>query len=288
MGLLLVNASQFEYLNELGVDVSRLKDKVAIVTGASSGIGRAIAVQYAKEGAKVVVADLHEGRNQGGFEEAASATTVEEIQKSGGTAFFVTCDVTSQQQVADLVAAAVQQFGTLDIIVNNAGIYRAGKLVHEFDEKDLDACWDVNLKGTWFGCQEAIKVFLGNGGGTIVNIVSTAGLGGHPKQSVYNISKGAVSSLTKCIAIEYGQNGIRANGICPTYAKTSMTRGHFDDASYVKAFAESIPLKRWGEVEDVSNLAVFLASSESSFIHGALIPVDGGETLCRYSVDDEL
>lgn len=267
--------------------MNRLKGKVAIVTGASSGIGRAIAIQFAKEGAKVVVADLHEGWNQGGFEAAVSATTVEEVEKNGGSAFFATCDVTSQQQVADLVSVAVQRFGTLDVMVNNAGIYRSGKLVHEFEEKDLDACWDVNLKGTWFGCQESIKVFLGKGGGTIVNIVSTAGLGGHPKQSVYNISKGAVSSLTKCIAIEYGRNGIRANGICPTYAKTSMTRGHFDDVEYMKAFAESIPLKRWGEVDDISNLAVFLASDESAYIHGALIPVDGGETLCRYSVEDE-
>lgn len=267
--------------------MNRLEGKVAIVTGASSGIGRAIAVHYAKEGAKVVVADLHEGRNQGGFEDAASATTVEEIERNGGTAFFATCDVASQQQVADLMSIAVQRFGTLDVIVNNAGIYRSGKLVHEFDERDLDACWDVNLKGTWFCCQESIKIFLGKGGGTIVNIVSTAGLGGHPKQSVYNISKSAVSSLTKCIAIEYGRNGIRANGICPTYAKTSMTRGYFDDDDYMRAFAESIPLKRWGEVDDISNLAVFLASDESSYIHGALIPVDGGETLCRYSVEDE-
>jgi NAD(P)-dependent dehydrogenase (short-subunit alcohol dehydrogenase family) len=267
--------------------VKRLEGKVAIVTGASSGIGRAIALQFAGEGAKVVVADLHKGRNQGGFEDAMSSTTVEEIAQNGGAAFFVTCDVTSQQQVVALVDAAVKHFGTLDIIVNNAGIYRVGKLVHEFEEADLDACWDVNLKGTWFGCQEAIKVFLAKGGGTIVNIVSTAGLGGHPKQSVYNISKGAVSSLTKCIAIEYGRDGIRANGICPTYAKTSMTRGHFDDADYMTAFAESIPLKRWGEVADVANLAVFLASDESSYIHGALIPVDGGETLCRYSVEDE-
>ncbi|VVD33694.1 SDR family NAD(P)-dependent oxidoreductase [Paraburkholderia dioscoreae] len=268
--------------------MSRLNDKVAIVTGASSGIGRAIAVHFAREGAKVVVADLHEGRNPGGFEDKSAATTVEEIAKNGGEAFFATCDVTRRQQVSELVDRTIEHFGKLDVIVNNAGIYRAGKFVHEFDEKDLDACWDVNLKGTWFGCQEAIKAFLKSGGGTIVNIVSTAGISGHPKQSVYNISKGAVSSLTKCVAIEYGKDGIRANGICPTYAKTSMTRGHFDDSNYVKAFAESIPLKRWGEVDDVANLAVFLASDESSYIHGALIPVDGGETLGRYSVEDEL
>ncbi len=135
------------------------------------------------------------------------------------------------------------------------------------------------------GCQEAIKAFLKQGrGGNIVNIVSTAGLQGHPKQSVYNISKGAAANLTRCLAIEYGRDKIRVNGICPTYAKTSLTRALFDDKDFDKAFTEAIPLKRWGEVEDVANLAIFLGSDESSYIHGDLVRIDGGETLCRFSV----
>jgi NAD(P)-dependent dehydrogenase (short-subunit alcohol dehydrogenase family) len=234
-----------------------------------------------------------EGRGQrrarephpGGFEEDAGLTTAEAIEKNGGRAVYVNCDVTRSEQVAALVAEAVRAFGRLDVMVNNAGIYRNGKRLHEFSEEDLDVCFDVNAKGTFFGAQEAIKQFLAQGdGGVIINLVSTAGLQGHPNQSVYNISKGAQANLTRCLAIEYGQDGIRVNGICPTYAKTSLTRELFDDAEFDQVFTESIPLKRWGEVDDIANLAVFLASDESTYIHGDLIKVDGGETLCRYSV----
>jgi NAD(P)-dependent dehydrogenase (short-subunit alcohol dehydrogenase family) len=212
-------------------------------------------------------------------------TTAEAIEKNGGRAVYVNCDVTRSEQVAALVAEAVRAFGRLDVMVNNAGIYRNGKRLHEFSEEDLDVCFDVNAKGTFFGAQEAIKQFLAQGdGGVIINLVSTAGLQGHPNQSVYNISKGAQANLTRCLAVEYGQDGIRVNGICPTYAKTSLTRELFDDAEFDQVFTESIPLKRWGEVDDIANLAVFLASDESTYIHGDLIKVDGGETLCRYSV----
>jgi NAD(P)-dependent dehydrogenase (short-subunit alcohol dehydrogenase family) len=265
--------------------MSRLKGKIAVVTGASSGFGRGIALAYAAEGANVVVSDIHEAPNQGGFEANARLTTVDAIREAGGKASYVACDVTKQEQVAHLVKEAVRQYGGLDVMVNNAGIYRAGKLAHEFSVEDLDACFDVNVKGTWFGCQEAIKAFLQQGrGGNIVNIVSTAGLQGHPKQSVYNVSKGAAANLTRCLAIEYGRDKIRVNGICPTYAKTSLTRALFDDKDFDKAFTDAIPLKRWGEVEDIANLAVFLASDESSYIHGDLVRIDGGETLCRFSV----
>jgi NAD(P)-dependent dehydrogenase (short-subunit alcohol dehydrogenase family) len=265
--------------------MSRLNGKVAIVTGASSGFGRGIALSYAAEGAKVIVSDIHEEPNQGGFEGNAKLTTVAAIKEAGGEATYVSCNVTKQSEVANLVQEAVRVYGGLDVIVNNAGIYRAGKLAHEFSVEDLDACFDVNVRGTWFGCQEAIKVFLKQGrGGNIVNIVSTAGLQGHPKQSVYNISKGAAANLTRCLAIEYGHEKIRVNGICPTYAKTSLTRALFDDKDFDKAFTDVIPLKRWGEVEDIANLAIFLGSDESSYIHGDLIRIDGGETLCRFSV----
>ena len=265
--------------------MDRLEGKVAVVTGASSGFGRGIARAFAAEGAKVVVSDVREELTEGGFEEDPDLTTVEAIEKDGGEAIYVGCDVTKQDQVRDLVKDAVDGFGRLDIMVNNAGIYRGGKLTHEFTEEDLDACYNVNVKGTFFGAQEAVKRFLEQGdGGNIINLVSTAGLGGHPNQSVYNTSKGAQANLTRCLAIEYGEKGIRINGICPTYAKTALTRQLFDDKDFDEAFKQSIPLKRWGEVEDISNLAVFLASDESSYIHGDLVRVDGGETLSRYSV----
>jgi NAD(P)-dependent dehydrogenase (short-subunit alcohol dehydrogenase family) len=265
--------------------MNRLESKVAVITGASSGFGRGIAKAFAAEGARVVVSDIREEPLGGGFEEDADLTTVEAIEKAGGEAIYVGCDVTKQDQVRDLIKAAVDGFGRLDIMFNNAGIYRGGKLLHEFTEEDLDACYNINVKGTFFGTQEAVKQFLEQGdGGNIINLVSTAGLGGHPNQSVYNTSKGAQANLTRCAAIEYGEKGIRVNGICPTYAKTALTRELFDDKDFDTAFAESIPLKRWGEVEDVANLAVFLASDESSYIHGDLVRLDGGETLSRYSV----
>ncbi len=265
--------------------MKRLEGKVAIVTGSSSGFGRAIALQFAAEGAKVVCSDLKPDADQKGFETDIQTSTDETIRAAGGEAIFVKCDVTKSKEVAALVAAAIDKFGKLDIMVNNAGIYRGGKLLHEFAEEDLDACFNVNVKGSFFGAQEAVKQFLKQGnGGNIINLVSTAGLGGYPKQSVYNISKGAAANLTNSLAVEYGRDKIRVNGICPTYAKTALTRDLYDDKDFDKVFVESIPLKRWGEVEDIANLAVFLASDESDYIHGDLIKVDGGERLSRYSV----
>lgn len=263
----------------------RLHGKVVVVTGAASGFGRGIAVACAIEGAKVVVSDVHEDANAGGFETDSSTTTVQEIEKNGGEGLYVQADVTRADQVDALVARTVERFGRLDVFVNNAGVYRRDKLVHEFSEEDLDVCFDVNAKGSFFGAQSAVKQFLAQGdGGNIINLVSTAGLQGHPSQSVYNISKGAQAQLTRCLAIEYGKDGIRTNGICPTFAKTSLTRALYDDKEFDDFFVESVPLKRWGEVDDVAGLAVFLASDESSYIHGDLIRIDGGETLCRYSV----
>lgn len=267
------------------MEQKRLDNKVVVITGASSGFGRAIAISLAEQGAKIVVSDITEKPDQKGFEEDLNLSTVEHIKENGGEATFVECNVTNSEQVKALFQVAKNTYGKVDVLVNNAGIYRGGKLAHEFSEEDLDACWNVNVKGSWFCAQEAVKVFLAqNTPGNIINIVSTAGLQGHPKQSVYNISKGAAANLTRCLAIEYGQNQIRVNGICPTYAKTALTRDLFNDDVFKNGFIDSIPLKRWGEKEDIANLAVFLASDESSYIHGALIRIDGGETLCRYSV----
>jgi len=263
----------------------RLKGKVAIITGSSAGFGRAIAVKFGAEGAKVVCSDIRKEADTKGVEKDIDVSSDEAIRKAGGEALFVKCDVTKLGEVKALVEAAVDKFGRLDIMVNNAGIYRGGMLVHEFSEEALDACYEVNVKGTFFGAQEAVKQFLKQGdGGNIINIVSTAGLQGHPNQSVYNTSKGAAANLTRCLAIEYGRDKIRVNGICPTYCKTALTREFFDNKGFDKMFVDSIPLGRWGEAEDIANLAVFLASDESDYIHGDLIRLDGGETLCRYSV----
>jgi NAD(P)-dependent dehydrogenase (short-subunit alcohol dehydrogenase family) len=197
--------------------MSRLQDKVVVVTGASSGFGRGIAKACAAEGAKVVVSDVHENPNPGGFEDDAVLTTVEAIEKIGGRAVYVGCDVTKAEQFDNLVSETVRAFGRLDVMVNNAGVYRNGKRLHEFDVADVDVCYEVNVKGTFFGSKSAIKAMLTQGeGGVIINLVSTAGLQGHPNQSVYNISKGAKANLTRGLAIEYGKDKIRINGICPT------------------------------------------------------------------------
>lgn len=266
--------------------MGKLDGKVAIVTGSSSGFGRAIALAFANEGAKVVCSDIKREINQGGFEESTSPTD-QVINDHGGQAIFVKCDVTKATEVKEMVQTTVKHFGKLDILVNNAGIYRGGNLMHKLTEEDLDACYNVNVKGVWNCCQFVITRFLEQGGGgKIVNIVSTAGLGGYPTQAPYNISKGAAANLTRTLAIEYGQYNINVNGICPTYCKTSLTRGLFENDDFRKKVEEKIPLGRWGEAEDVAKLAVFLSSDDSSFINGALIPIDGGETLCSFSNKD--
>jgi NAD(P)-dependent dehydrogenase (short-subunit alcohol dehydrogenase family) len=257
----------------------QLEGKVALVTGASVGIGRAIAVAYGREGAKVVV-------NYSRSREEAEKTA-EMVKQVRGEPLVIQADVAQDRQVRDMVAQTLERFGRIDVLVNNAGITA---FVDFADLEGLtDEMWDrlynVNVKGTFFGAQEAVKQFLKQGtGGNIINIVSTAGLGGHPRQAVYNTSKGAAANLTRCLAIEYGKDKIRVNGICPTYCKTALTRAFYDDKDFDKLFVESIPLHRWGETKDVADLAVFLASDESSYIHGDLIKLDGGEQLCRYSV----
>lgn len=268
----------------------RLAGKTVLITGASSGLGRSIALLFAKHGAGVVVADIRDRPLQGGFERDPDPDlpTVDVITERGGAAVFIECDVRRRVDVDAAVGAAVANFGRLDVMVNNAGIYRGGRLLDQFTEEDLDACFEVNVKGTFFGTQSAVEQFRrqspGPTGlrGNIVNVVSTAGLQGHPMQSVYNISKGAQANLTRCAAIEYGPEGVRVNGICPTFVKTALTRGIYENMTFMHEFAESIPLKRWGEVDDVASLALFLAGDESSYVHGDLIKVDGGETLSRY------
>ncbi|MGI8839982.1 MAG: SDR family NAD(P)-dependent oxidoreductase [Caulobacteraceae bacterium] len=250
--------------------------KVIAVTGASTGLGRGIAVGAARLGMRVVVGDLGEAARGGNFDDRPELTTAKLIASQGGEALFVGCDVTKADEAAGLVEAAVRKFGDLDVLVNNAGVWRGGPF-HELPEAAFDACWSVIAKGTWLCSRAAVRHFLSRGGGSIINVVSTAGLRAHRGQSAYNAAKAAQASLTTCLALEYADRGIRVNGVCPTFVKTAMSRGGFEHAP--DAALGAIPVGRWGEIADVVQAALFLASDEAAFLTGVLLPVDGGETL---------
>ncbi|KAM0746950.1 putative alcohol dehydrogenase, zinc-independent [Meredithblackwellia eburnea MCA 4105] len=263
----------------------RLAGKVAIVTGGSTGLGRGIALSYAKEGAKVAVFDLTNEQLEGHFDTGDASSTVDAINKSGGEALFFKVDSGGERQVtADAMAAVVEAWGKLDIFVACAGVYCPILPFHEQSAESLDRCYSVQVRGAFVQSQEAVKIMLKQDfGGNIVQLVSTAGLMAHPDQAPYEVSKGAQSQLTRCIATEYGPNNIRCNGICPTWIKTALTSKLFHQPAFKTKFESAIPMKRWGEVDDVAKVAVFLGSDESSFMTGELVRVDGGELLNRFS-----
>ncbi|KAM0746027.1 putative alcohol dehydrogenase, zinc-independent [Meredithblackwellia eburnea MCA 4105] len=264
--------------------VGRLNGKTAVITGGSTGLGRGIALRFAEEGAKVAIFDLNEGQLTGNFDEEQSPTA-EVIKKTGGDALFFQVDVTADRQItANAMKAVVDKWGKLDIFVPCAGVYCPLVPFHEQTIEALDRCYAVQGRGAFMSSQEAVKLMLKQeSGGNVVQLVSTAGLGGHPNQSPYDMSKGAQAQLTRCIASEYGPNKIRCNGICPTWIKTALTAKLHADPAFKELFQGSIPARRWGEIADVANLAVYLGSDESSFLTGELIRVDGGELLSRYT-----
>jgi NAD(P)-dependent dehydrogenase (short-subunit alcohol dehydrogenase family) len=257
--------------------MSRLKDKVAIVTGASSGFGRAIAKAFAEEGAKLVCSDLRAAAREDGFEGDIIIPTDEAIRKSGYEATFMKCDVSKVLEVKALVDVTAEKYGKLDIMVANAGVFAGLGRIHENTEEQYDFTMSVNSKGVWNADQQAIIQFLKQGkGGKVINMISIGGLVGLPNEAAYCASKGAVANLTRQLAVDYGRNGITVNGICPNFAATGMSRLAYEDKE-MKTFVEGLtPLGRWATSEDVAKLAVFLASGDADYITGALIPVDGG------------
>lgn len=263
-----------------------LGGKVAVVTGATTGIGRGIAVAFARAGAKVIIGDIIHMPKAGSFDERPDLPTAALIAEIGGNATFVDCDVTQRDAVSGAIKAALSTFGRLDIMVNNAGVGLMGKHFHEYSDTDFDFTFDVNVKGMWFGIQEAAKYFMTAGGGTIINMLSTAALRQHPLQALYNMSKAAAAQMTRCAALEYGRHNIRVNGICPTLVKTALSRQVVDSEPMRSFVLDSIPLGRLAEVSDVAAVATFLASDEAGLITGALIPVDGGETPPLYVPGD--
>jgi NAD(P)-dependent dehydrogenase (short-subunit alcohol dehydrogenase family) len=257
----------------------RLNGKVAIVTGAGSGIGQAIAVRFAREGAAVVAAGRTAER---------LVVTVQRIESDGGTALPLRCDVADVEQVRHMVRAAVERFGRLDILVNDAAQNRPDEPVAETVADMQEAWWaatlDVNVTGAFYCCKYAVPEMITAGGGCIINVASTSGLAGNWNQSAYVASKHALVGLTKSIALDYAARNIRANAICPGFIETERSRKfsalHRGDDWREKKLRD-IPLGRFGSADEVANLAVFLASEDAAYITGAAIPIDGGTAARR-------
>ena len=243
-----------------------LSGKAGLVTGAASGIGRACAIRFAQEGAAVIVADLERAREGG--EEAVRA-----IERSGGRAEFAVCDVSSALDNAALVALVVERFGRLDFAHNNAGI-GVHKLLHETADEDFDATIAVNLRGTFLGMKHQIRQMLGDGGGAIVNTSSNAGLGAVIGLSAYTASKHGIVGLTKNAAVEYANDGIRVNAVCPAAIMTPLMSNQ--TAERQREILAPQAMSRLGTPEEVAAAVVWLCSEEASFITGVALPVDAG------------
>jgi len=246
----------------------RLKDKVALITGAGMGQGRTATLIFTKEGAKVIALDINE---------KAGNETVEMVKNKGGDAVFIHCDVAFENQVRNALQKGISQFGKLNIIYNNAGVLWRDKdfEVTRITEENWDRVMDINLKGYVWLCKHGIPELIKQGGGSIINIGSTSALLGYETaQDAYTSSKGAIISLTRSLAIVYAKYNIRANVIHPGAIDTPM-QSVWDDETR-KFIAEETPLKRIGTPEDIAYCALFLASDESSYITGAEIVVDGG------------
>jgi NAD(P)-dependent dehydrogenase (short-subunit alcohol dehydrogenase family) len=251
--------------------VGRLDGKVAVITGAGSGIGRAAASAFAAEGAQVVVADVAADRA-----EAAAA----EIRSVGGSATHVCVDVTEAASVDAMVAAAVATYGGLHVLFNNAGIFPSddGGIL-DTPPETWHRVMDVNLKGVWLGCRAAIPAMLDSAGGSIVNVASFVALvGAATAQTAYTASKGGVLAMTRELAVEYARKGIRANSICPGPIETPLLAELLAEPARRERRLVHIPLGRFGRPEEIASAALFLASDEASFVTGSALVVDGGIT----------
>ena len=246
-----------------------LTGKTALITGASRGIGRAIAVAMAAAGADLALV----ARSADGLAETARLAT-----QQGRKAFVIQADVTQQEEVADAVAGAVGHFGQVDILVNNAG---GSNFLVPFADLRLPG-WDkimkLNLTSAVYGCHAISKHMLERGSGSIVNVASVAGVASAPLLSPYGAAKAGLISLTKSLAVEWAQTGVRVNALCPGWTATDLNRNLWDDAEGGRATVAAVPMKRWGRAEEMAGPAVFLASDAASYVTGQALVVDGGQT----------
>jgi NAD(P)-dependent dehydrogenase (short-subunit alcohol dehydrogenase family) len=262
----------------------RLKNQVAIVTGASSGNGRAIALAFAAEGARVVCSDLKREAREGGYEADIKSATDSVITERGGQAMFVKADASKAGDVETLVRRAVEAWGRLDIMVNNAGVFTGLKTIVDETEEDYDFTMAVNAKGVWLGCKFAISQMLkqeprGDGvRGRIINIASIGGLVGLAQEPAYCASKGAVVNLTRQLALDFAPHKINVNAICPGFLATAMVRPFLEDSALKAALEALTPWPRVGTAQDVAKIATYLASDDAEWATGAMFTVDGGFT----------
>ncbi|MGE0232612.1 MAG: glucose 1-dehydrogenase [Flavobacteriaceae bacterium] len=249
-----------------------LSDKVALVTGAGGAIGRATALRFAAEGASVVISDI---------DVAAGEKTRDEVLAGNGKAIFVRADISVADDVRNMIQVTVETFGRLDCACNNAGYDGPVAPLIDIAESAFDKVLSINARGTFLCMQAEIRQMLQNGGGSIVNIASVAGLLGMPKMAPYSAAKHAVNGLTKTAALEYSKRGIRVNAICPGGIDTPMLakldqRQTKSEKSVVETMGAVHPIGRIGKPEEIAAAVVFLCSPQASFITGASLPVDGG------------
>ena len=251
--------------------MGRLDGKVSLITGAASGMGRVAAGLFASEGSKVVLCDVAE---------EAGEQSVQEIRDSGGEAAFVRADVSRAADAEAMVRFAVETFGGLHVVYNNAGVVLPNDVgAVETDEETWDRTMAINLKGVWLGCKFGIPAIIGSGGGSIINVASFVALmGAATAQIAYTATKGGVLSMTREIAVEYARRGVRANALCPGPIETPLLLQLFADEAAKQRRLVHVPMGRLGQAEEVVRAALWLASDESSFMTGSAMVVDGGIT----------
>jgi len=252
----------------------RFRDKVAVVTGAASGFGAATARRFAEEGAYIVAADINE---------AGLAKTIQAVEAAGSTGISVTTNVTNGDDVEAMIRAGVERFGTVDVLVNNAGAGHLPYMMHELPEDQYDLMFNLNTKSVYWGVKYAVPIMIENGGGVIVNTASIGAKSPRPKVTAYNAAKGAVVVMTRGLAGELARYKIRVNCVCPLASETGFMRSALGIDTLTdeqrERLTRDVPLRRLTDPDDVANAILYLSSSEGGFLTGVSLDVDGGKSI---------